>query len=171
MIIFNLTTLHLWGRTLSKYPQTRVFSYPDDGYIKTKWSVTLQVLSGLKYVLKKDAGLKFNVSKMVILTKVITQQVVFDTSLNIITPTPSLTDLNGNVSLVSFVPGGFVGIGVPIDTQTFVQKFVVKTCRVIIDDVEKLDSIQDGFIHYQLLRFYQDTRLQYLNSHIFLDKN
>ncbi len=41
-------------------------------------------------------------------------------------------------------------------------------CRSIIDDVEKLDAIQDGFIHYQLLRFFQVTRLQYLNSHILL---
>ncbi len=28
--------------------------------------------------------------------------------------------------------------------------------------------IQDGFIHYQFLRFSQDTRLQYTNSHILL---
>ena len=42
----------------------------------------------------------------------------------------------------------------------------LKTCRDIIDDVEKLDSIQDGFIHYQLLRFCQVTRLQYINSYV-----
>jgi hypothetical protein len=29
-------------------------------------------------------------------------------------------------------------------------------------------TIQDGFIHYQLLRFCQATRLQYINSHILL---
>ncbi len=34
--------------------------------------------------------------------------------------------------------------------------------------MEKLDAIQDGFIHYQLLRFCQATRLQYINSHIML---
>ena len=45
---------------------------------------------------------------------------------------------------------------------------MAKTCRDIIDDVEKLDAIQDGFIHYQLLRFCQATRLQYINSHIML---
>ena len=56
----------------------------------------------------------------------------------------------------------------PIGTDAFVQSFVAKTCRSIIDDVEKLDSIQDGFIHYQLLRFCQATRLQYTNSHILL---
>ncbi len=48
--------------------------------------------------------------------------------------------------LDSFCPEGFVGIGVPIGTDTFVRNFVDKTCRNIIDDVEKLDDIQDGFI-------------------------
>ncbi len=37
-----------------------------------------------------------------------------------------------------------------IGTDDFVPNFVAKTCRDIIDDVEKLDVIQDGFIHYQL---------------------
>jgi hypothetical protein len=56
----------------------------------------------------------------------------------------------------------------PIGTDAFVQNFVAKTCRAIIDDVDKLDSIQDGFIYYHLLRFCQATRLQYTNSHILL---
>jgi hypothetical protein len=37
-----------------------------------------------------------------------------------------------------------------------------------MDDVEKLDSIQDDFILYQLLRFCQSTRLPYINNHILL---
>jgi hypothetical protein len=39
-----------------------------------------------------------------------------------------------------------------------------------MDDVEKLDAIQDGFIHCQLLRFCEATRLQYITSHILLGK-
>ena len=35
-----------------------------------------------------------------------------------------------------------------------------------MEDVDKLDNIQDGFIHYQLIRFCQATRLQYLNGQI-----
>jgi Ethanolamine utilization protein EutJ (predicted chaperonin) len=50
------------------------------------------------------------------------------------------------VSLASFCPEGFVGIDVPIGTDAFVQNFVSKTCRPIIDDVEKLDAIQDGLV-------------------------
>ena len=65
-----------------------------------------------------------------------------------------------DVALPSFSPEGFVGIGVPIVTDAFVRSFVAKTCRDIIFDVEKLDVIQDGFIHFQLLRFCQGTRFQ-----------
>ena len=57
----------------------------------------------------------------------------------------------------------------PIGTDAFVRSFVAKKCRDIIDDVEKLDAIQDGFIHFQALRFCQATRLQFLNSHIMLN--
>jgi hypothetical protein len=74
----------------------------------------------------------------------------------------------GDVSLASFCPEDFVGIGVPMGTDAFVHNFVVQTCTSIIDDVEKLDTIQDGFVHYQLLRFCQTTQLQYVNSHILL---
>jgi hypothetical protein len=58
---------------------------------------------------------------------------------------------------------------VPIVTDAFVRSFVAKTCRDIIDDVEELDAIQDGFIHFQLIRFCQATRLQYINSRIMLN--
>ena len=87
---------------------------------------------------------------------------------SIIDTSPALTQFSGDVSLASFCPEGFVGIGVHMCTDAFIQNFVAKTCRAIIDDVEKLDAIQDGFIHYQLLRFCQATRLQYANSHILL---
>ncbi len=49
-----------------------------------------------------------------------------------------MTYLRTKIALDSFCPEGFVGIGVSIDTDTFVRNFVSKTCRNIIDDVEKL---------------------------------
>jgi hypothetical protein len=73
-----------------------------------------------------------------------------------------LTHLSVDLVLAIFGPEGFVGIGVPIDTDILVRNFVAKTCRDIIDDVEKLE-------HYQLLMFCQTTRLQYINSHIMLN--
>jgi hypothetical protein len=79
-----------------------------------------------------------------------------------------LTHLTDDLTLDSFYPEGFIGIGVSIGTDAFVQSFVGKKCRDIIDDVEKLDAIQDDFIHFQLIHFSQATRLQYINSHIML---
>ena len=46
----------------------------DDGYIKGKLSVVLQVLAELKRVLKEDAGLELNISKTAILSKAITRR-------------------------------------------------------------------------------------------------
>ncbi len=104
----------------------------------------------------------------IILPKGITQQTAFDVAHSILTTSPALTHCTTDVALVSFCPEGFIGIGVPIGTDTFVRSFVAKTCRDIIDDVEKLDVIQDVFIHFQFLRLCQDTRFQYINSHVML---
>jgi hypothetical protein len=166
MLIFNLTIHHLWGRVLGKFQETRTVVYTDDGYIKSKLSVALQVLTELKSVFKTDAGLELNVSKTSILPTGTTDQDAFDMAQTIMEATPSLDHLTNDLFVDSFCPKGFIVIGVPIVTDAFVQSFVSKTCRDIIDDVEKLDVIQDVFIHFQLIRFCQTTRLQYINSHI-----
>ncbi len=101
---------------------------------------------------KTDAGLELNVAKTSILPKGVTDQAVFDIAQTIMQATASLAHLRNDFLVDSFCPEGFIGIGVPIGD--------------IIDDVEKLDAIQDGFIHFQLTRFCQATRLQYLNSHM-----
>jgi hypothetical protein len=131
MLIFNLTIHHLWGRVLANFQEARAITYADDGYIKTKLSVALQVLAELKHVLKQDAGLELNVSKTSVLPLGVTPQGAFDAAQNIIPATPTLTHLSGDVSLASFCPEGFVGIGVPIGTDAFVRNFVAKTCRLL----------------------------------------
>ena len=62
-----------------------------------------------------------------------------------------------------FVSDGIITVGVPLGTDNFVSKYVSDKCRLISDDVEPLT---DGFVHYQILRFCQATRLQYLNAHV-----
>jgi hypothetical protein len=97
-------------------------------------SVSLQVLVELKCVLKEDEGLDLNISKTDILPKTITQQAIFDVEHDFINDTPQLTHLSGEVSLDSFHPDGFVDIGVPIVTDTFVKQFVPKLNSYIILD-------------------------------------
>ena len=107
MLVFNLTTLHLWGRTLAKYPQAPALAYADDGYIKARMSVALQVLAELKHVLKEDAGLDLNVSKTSLLPKGVTQQAAFDVAYKIINASPTLNHLSGEVSLCFFLSRRF----------------------------------------------------------------
>jgi hypothetical protein len=78
MLIFNLTIHHLWDRFLAKLPEAWAIAYADDGYIKAKLSIALQVLTELKDVFKTDAGLELNVNKTSILTKGVTAQTEFD---------------------------------------------------------------------------------------------
>jgi len=78
MLIFNLTIHHLWGRVLAKFQEARVIVYADDGYIKAKLIVALQVLADLKHVFKEDVGLDLNVAKTAIRPKGVTQQSAFD---------------------------------------------------------------------------------------------
>jgi len=97
---------------------------------------------GIRTTHKEDAGLELNISKTAILPKDITQEPIIDVAHGMINATPKLTQLRGEVSLDSFRPDDFVGIGVPIVTDTFVRQFVDKTCRDIIEDVEKLDLLR-----------------------------
>ena len=52
--------------------------------------------------------------------------------------------------------------GVPIGNDEWVQQFVQEKAAAVQVDVGKLDIISDGLIHYQILRFYQKTRLAFL---------
>ena len=168
MIVYNLSTHPLWGRTLAKFPTALATAYADDGYIKGKLSVALQVWAELTRVFQLDAGLDMNVPKTTILTKSMTPDACLAAANKVIAHDPTLSSLQGCLTSSMFSSEGMVGLGVPIGTDSFVQDFVAAKCREIIDDVDKLDSINDGFIHYQLTRFCQATRLQFLNSHILL---
>jgi len=126
MLIFNLTVHHLWGLVLAKYVQVRALAYANDGYIKARMSVALQVLADLKHVFKEDVGLDLNISNTSVLPKGVAQQAAFDIAQRIIYHNSALTHLNADVSLASFCPDGFLGIGVPIGTDVLVQNFVAK---------------------------------------------
>jgi len=52
--------------------------------------------------------------------------------------------------------------GVPIGNDEWVQQFVQEKAAAVQVDVRKLDMISDGLIHYQMLRFCQNTRLAFL---------
>ena len=109
-------------------------AYADDGYIKAKMSVTLQVLADLQHVLQEDAGVDLNVSKTSFHAKGVSQQTAFDVAHTIITNSPTLTSLSGKRLPCIFLSRWFRRMGVPNGPDAFVQRFVAKTCTSIIDD-------------------------------------
>ena len=154
------------GPTLAKHNQDAcAVTYADDGYIKAKLSVALEVLSDIKQVLKEDAGLALN-DRTKILVKGISVADAHAADQRLLIADPSLAHLSPLLSPAFFVVAGCIGLGVPIGTDAFIQHFVKDKCQAIMVDVDKLDNIQDGFIHYQLIRFCQATRLQYINGHV-----
>jgi hypothetical protein len=168
MIAFCLSIHHLWGRTLAKhYQDACVVAYADDGYIKAKLSVAIEVLSDIKHVLREDAGLDLN-DKTRIFVKGISAAEAHTATQRLLTADPSLAHLGPLVAPTAFVDDGYIGLGVPIGTDAFVQHFVKKKCQDIMDDVDKLDNIQDDFIA-STTNWCASTklpRLQYLNAQI-----
>ncbi len=102
MIVFCLGVHHLWGRTLNKHHQDAcAVAYADDGYIKAKLSVALEVLSDVKHVLKEDAGL--NLEKTKILVKGISAADAHAAVQHMINADLSLAHLSPLLSPASFV--------------------------------------------------------------------
>jgi hypothetical protein len=55
-----------------------------------------------------------------------------------------LSHLSPLLSPASFVVDGYIGLDVPIGTDAFIQHFVKDKCQAIMEDVDKLDNIQDA---------------------------
>jgi hypothetical protein len=132
MIVFCLSIHHLWGRTLVKhYQDACAVSYADDCYIKAKLSVTLEVLSDIKHVLREDAGLDLN-DKTTILVKGISAAEVHTAAQGLLTADPSLAHLGPLLAPKAFVDDDYIGLGVPIGTDAFIQHFVKKLREMML---------------------------------------
>ncbi len=159
MITFCLTVHHLWGRTLNKHHQDScAVAYADDSNIKANLSVALEVLSDIKHVLKEDASLALNFDKTKILVKGISVADAHAAAQRMLAADTSLAHLSPLLSPAIFVVDCYI--------SSIIQHFVKDQYETIIENVDKLDNTQDGFIHYQLIWFCQATRLQYLNGQI-----
>ena len=110
MIVFCLSIHHLWGRTLAQhYQDACAVAYADDGYIKAKLSVALEVLSDIKLVLKEDAGLDIN-DKTKILVRGITSAEAHAAAQRLLADDPSLTHLGPLLTPEAFVDNRGCGV-------------------------------------------------------------
>jgi len=80
---------------------------------------------------------------------------------------PQLACLSGMDAGISTM--GLRVAGVPIGNDEWVQQFVQAKAAAVKVDVGKLDIISDGLIHYQMLRFCQNTCLAFLGRNLISD--
>ena len=155
MIVFCIQ--HLWGRTLKHHQNACAVAHADDGYIKAMLSVALEVLSDIKHAFKQDAGLALDFNKTKILVKGISAADAHAAAQRMFATDPSLAHLSPLLSPASVIDeasdDGYNYLGAPLGTDASIQHLVKDKCQAMMEDVDKRDNIQDGFIHYRLLRF------------------
>jgi hypothetical protein len=108
---------------MQSYTQARAIAYADDGYINAPLSVALHILADLKQVFKDDAGLELNMFKTQILVKDVSAAAAWTSAQGFISTHARLASLKDMITSSSFTADGYVGLGVPLGTDAFVQKF------------------------------------------------
>ena len=63
---------------------------------------------------------------------------------------------------------GIEVMGTPSDTDAYIRNFVSQNCIKISRNVEKVEPITDGFVHFQLVQKCMNTCTQYMSSNITL---
>jgi len=168
MLAYAASVHPVLGSILAKFQDdASAAAYADDLYLTGKLRAILPLLAHLNEVVPADTGMSFNLEKTRILVKDLLPADVHNTAKSLIESDDRLHTLRALVDRPEvFVADGIITVGVPLGTDAFVTAYVANKCQEISADIDKLDPLTDGFVHYQLVRFCQATRLQYLNAHI-----
>jgi hypothetical protein len=59
-------------------------------------------------------------------------------------------------------------LGTPVGTDAYIRDVVAQNCIKIMRDVEKFESLTDGFTHFQLVQKTMNTCTQYMSANITL---
>ena len=123
--------------------------------------------------LGEDAKQSFNMTKVKIYIPGVTSERARDLVLQHIDHDNSLESLRelyeqdlAKPELDIVTVPGLECVGMPIGTPEFVNAFVRSKAHAIEQEVQKLRTVQDPKIHYDLLRFCQHTRLAFLARNV-----
>ena len=165
---YSLSTLHLIGAVMARHPNAVAAAVIDDLTLKGPLSEVLKIFAEIKHVLREDAGLELAVKKTQILSKNMSLDQLKERATNFIQRDPSLEPcrplLDSEDDHEVFTVTGFKGLGVPIGTPDFITRFVAQKVKEYANDVDKLDILQDGKVHFDLLKFCHMPRFNYLNG-------
>jgi hypothetical protein len=106
--------------------------------------------------------------KTMILAKGPTARHVYERAPHFVQNDPDLQGIANDFPQEMFTVQGIEVLGTPLGTDVYVKNFVAQNCIKITRNVEKLEPLTDGFIHFQLIQKTMNTRTQYMSANITL---
>jgi hypothetical protein len=169
-LLFFASLAFTFGAFFSrKYPEMRGVAYADDGTVVGRLSLALKFLGEGQPLFKEDGNLDFNILKTKFLTKgPISARHMFERVQHFLRTIPSIHHLAGEFTQEMFTVEGIEVLGTPIGTDNYIRNFVAHNCLKIVRDIEKLEPVSDGFVHFQLIQKTMNTRTQYMSANITL---
>jgi hypothetical protein len=168
-MVFCHVTLHLWGILFRKYPELRGLAYADDENTVGRLSLALQLFGEAQPMFKEDGNLDFNIGKTKFLAKgPISASHLYERAKHFLRTIPAIQHLANEFTQEMFSVEGIEVLGTPIGTDNYIRNFVAQNCLKIVRDIEKLEPLSDGLVHFQLIQKTMNTRSQYMSANITL---
>ncbi len=96
--------------------------------------------------------------KTKVLAKGPTAQHVYNRARHFINNDPDLQEIAQDITLDMFTTEGIEILGTPVGTDRFIQRHVAQNCLKIMADSAKHEPLDDGLVHFQLLKYCMHTR-------------
>ena len=104
--------------------------------------------------------------KTKILPKGPTAQHVYNRAKHFLDNDPDLQEIAIDIMPEMFTTEGIEILGTPVGTDRFIQTQVFQNCLKIMTDIAKHEPLDDGLVHFQLLKYCMNTRSQYLSANV-----
>ena len=165
-VSFAVTTFLSFDRVFARHAARIGAAICDTVFIVAPFAEGLALAAELKQVLKQNLDLDLDVPKfncffpgdrMIRINDDDHARALFQNALQANHQLACLSGMDAGI----FTTGLRVA-GVPIGNDEWVQQFVQAKAAAVQVDMGKLDIVSDGLTYYQMLRFYQNTRLAFL---------
>jgi hypothetical protein len=163
MMRFCATIHPVWARVMARHHRARALAFADDGFVRASVVECLQILAELQTAFKDDAKLDICLPKCKLYIKGLTLEEAQEEVLKAVEADPALHSLKDILHNDVVQVEGMVCVGVPIGSPQFVQAFVAKKSKTMVEDVKKLHILTDPGVHFKLVRFCHNTRLAHLS--------
>ena len=77
-----------------------------------------------------------------------------------------LQEIANDFTLDMFKDEGIEVLGTPVGIDRYIKTHVVQNCLRIMTDIGKHEPLDDGLVHFQLLKYCMNTYTQYISANV-----